>query len=142
MMKKLLVFIFFTAISQIVMGDTDSVFVRGLVEAAKERAEHRVRYDGSYYSIAYPNGDIPSDIGVCTDVLIRSFRKVGIDLQKKVHEDMKANFNVYPKIWGLSSPDPNIDHRRVPNLMTYFSRKGHSKEISRQASDYQPGDVV
>ncbi len=87
-------------------------------------------------------GDVPADKGVCTDVVIRAYRKCGIDLQKEVHEDMKANFTLYPKIWGLSRPDPNIDHRRVPNLMTYFSRKGTAKTISDKPEDYQTGDIV
>ena len=113
-----------------------------LSDAALELTEQNVTYDPSYFSIAYPNGDVPSDKGVCTDVIIRAYRKLGIDLQKEVHEDMKANFNVYPKIWGLRTTDKNIDHRRVPNLMTYFKREGAEKSISNKASDYLPGDVV
>ncbi|SHG53157.1 DUF1287 domain-containing protein [Flagellimonas flava] len=113
-----------------------------LVEAAMELTQQRVVYDPSYFSIAYPNGDVPADKGVCTDVVIRAYRKVGIDLQKEVHEDMKANFGVYPKIWGLSRTDTNIDHRRVPNLMTFFKRQGAEKPISQNAKDYLPGDVV
>src|SRR5690606_549652 len=80
--------------------------------------------------------------GVCTDVVIRTYRKLGIDLQELVHEDMKANFSVYPKIWGLSKPDPNIDHRRVPNLMKFFSRYGKELEISNNPEDYVPGDII
>ena len=87
-----------------------------LSDCALELTEQNVIYDPSYFSIDYPNGDIPSDKGVCTDVVIRAFRKIGIDLQKEVHEDMKTNFSSYPKIWGLKSTDKNIDHRRVPNL--------------------------
>lgn len=101
-----------------------------------------VKYDPSYFVIPYPNGDVPSDKGVCTDVVIRAYRKLGIDLQKEVHEDMKANFNLYPKKWRLTKPDKNIDHRRVPNLMTFFSRKGTTLSNSQNPSDYKPGDIV
>jgi len=104
--------------------------------------KQNVQYDPSYYSIPYPNGDIASDKGVCTDVVIRAYRKLGIDLQKEVHEDMKANFSLYPKIWGLSRTDTNIDHRRVPNLMTFFSRKGATLPVTNKPEDYQPGDIV
>ncbi len=113
-----------------------------LSNAALELTEQNVTYDPSYFSIAYPNGDVPNDKGVCTDVVIRAYRKLGIDLQKEVHEDMKAHFSMYPKIWGLRTTDKNIDHRRVPNLMTYFKRKGAQKSISDEAKDYLPGDVV
>ena len=92
-------------------------------DAALELTNQQVIYDGSYYSIPYPNGDVPDGIGVCTDVVIRTYRANGLDLQKEVHEDMQANFNLYPKNWGLKKPDANIDHRRVPNLMTYFERQ-------------------
>ncbi|NRQ42414.1 DUF1287 domain-containing protein [Rheinheimera sp. YQF-2] len=115
-----------------------------LVAAALERTEHQVRYDGRYLRIAYPNGDVPADIGVCTDVVIRSYRALGIDLQQLVHEDMRADFDLYPskRIWGLTKPDSNIDHRRVPNLQTFFSRYGEQLALSRQGIDYQPGDLV
>ena len=113
-----------------------------LSTSALELTEQQVTYDPSYFSIDYPNGDVPSDKGVCTDVVIRAYRKIGIDLQKEVHEDMRANFNAYPKIWGLASTDKNIDHRRVPNLMTFFERQGAQKPISQKATDYKPGDVV
>lgn len=120
------------------------VFSDKLVEAALKRTEHEVRYDGRYMRIAYPNGDVPSDIGVCTDVVIRTYRAMGIDLQQLVHEDMRADFNVYPskRIWGLTRPDTNIDHRRVPNLQTFFSRHGKSLTVSQQSSSYQHGDLV
>ena len=113
-----------------------------LVKSAIELTKQTVSYDPSYFSITYPNGDVPSDKGVCTDVVIRAYRKVGVDLQKEVHEDMKANFAVYPKNWGLKTTDKNIDHRRVPNLMTFFKRKGAKKLISDKAEDYLPGDIV
>jgi len=113
-----------------------------LVKAALELTKDKVTYDPSYFSIDYPNGDVPSNKGVCTDVVIRAYRKIGIDLQKNVHLDMKANFNKYPKLWGLKTTDRNIDHRRVPNLMTYFKRKGEEKSISTKAKDYVAGDIV
>lgn len=107
----------------------------GLVQAALERTKHQVRYDGAYIKLTYPNGDVPSDTGVCTDVIIRSYRQIGIDLQQLVHEDMRDNFEQYPskRIWGLNKPDSNIDHRRVPNLQTYFSRFGQSLAISQKS---------
>lgn len=113
-----------------------------LSDAALELTKHKVIYDPSYFSINYPNGDVPSDKGVCTDVIIRAYRKLGIDLQKEVHEDMKAHFNIYPKKWGLKTTDKNIDHRRVPNLMTYFERQGATKSITNNAKDYIPGNIV
>lgn len=115
-----------------------------LVEAALERTQFEVHYDGRYMTIDYPNGDVPPDMGVCTDVVIRSYRKLGIDLQQLVHEDMRDNFELYPskRIWGLSSTDKNIDHRRVPNLQAFFSRHGKSLPISNDPQHYQPGDIV
>ena len=113
-----------------------------LADTALELTKQKVTYDPSYFSINYPNGDVPSNKGVCTDVIIRAYRLVGTDLQKEVHEDMKANFSKYPKIWGLKTTDKNIDHRRVPNLMTYFKRQEAAKPITKNASDYIPGDVV
>ena len=117
-------------------------FYERLADSAYTLTFDRVVYDPAYYVIPYPNGDVPKGKGVCTDVVIRAYRKMGIDLQKEVHEDMKANFGVYPKNWGLNKPDKNIDHRRVPNLMKFFSRKGAELSITQVASDYQPGDVV
>ncbi|MGI9303320.1 MAG: DUF1287 domain-containing protein [Gammaproteobacteria bacterium] len=115
-----------------------------LVQAAIERTTHEIEYDGSYYAIEYPGGDIPSDRGVCTDVLIRSYHKLGIDLQREVHEDIALNFEAYPsrRIWGLAAPDTNIDHRRVPNLQVFFGRKGTSIPITQSPEDYRPGDLV
>jgi len=113
-----------------------------LSDAALVLTKQQVKYDPSYYSISYPNGDIPNSKGVCTDVIIRAYRMLDIDLQREVHEDMKANFNKYPKIWGLTSTDKNIDHRRVPNLMKFFERHGIIKEKSKNSSDYLPGDIV
>jgi len=113
-----------------------------LNSAALELTKQSVIYDARYFSIPYPNGDIPNDRGVCTDVIIRAYRKLGIDLQKEVHEDIKANFSEYPKNWGLAKPDPNIDHRRVPNLMVFFTRKGTTLPITLKPENYSPGDIV
>ena len=111
-------------------------------DSAIELTNKMVTYDGAYYSIPYPNGDVPDGIGVCTDVVIRTYRAVGLDLQKEVHEDMKANFKLYPQLWNLKRPDKNIDHRRVPNLMEYFKRQGAEISITDNGKDYLPGDVV
>lgn len=117
-------------------------FSKKLSSAAIALAQQQVEYDPQYFSIKYPNGDVPSDKGVCTDVIIRAYRKLGIDLQKEVHEDMLAHFNEYPKNWGLKKTDKNIDHRRVPNLMKYFSRHGTVKKVTTNPDDYLPGDIV
>lgn len=117
-------------------------FAEKLSKAAIALTEDEVEYDPSYFAIDYPGGDVPEGKGVCTDVVIRAYRKLGIDLQKEVHEDMKANFELYPDIWGLKGTDKNIDHRRVPNLMKYFERFGKVLSISQEASDYKPGDIV
>ncbi len=119
-----------------------SSFEQKLSEAATSLTKDEVTYDPSYFSISYPNGDVPSGKGVCTDVVIRAYRKLDIDLQKEVHEDMKAHFDLYPKNWGLTRTDRNIDHRRVPNLMKFFDRHGKVKPITNEASDYVPGDIV
>jgi uncharacterized protein YijF (DUF1287 family) len=117
-------------------------FYKNLADSALTLTKQNVSYDSRYVVIAYPNGDVPANTGVCTDVIIRAYRKMGIDLQKEVHEDMKANFDKYPKIWKLSQPDKIIDHRRVPNLMVFFSRHGTVKKISDNPKDYLPGDIV
>jgi uncharacterized protein YijF (DUF1287 family) len=117
-------------------------FYSRLADSALTLTRMKVMYDPGYFSIPYPNGDIPADRGVCTDVLIRAYRKVGIDLQKEVHEDIRDHFQCYPNRWGLSGPDKNIDHRRVPNLMAYFGRHGEIRPLSDNPEDYQPGDVV
>lgn len=113
-----------------------------LSAAAEERATHSVVYDAAYVQIPYPNGDVPPDRGVCSDEVVRAYRLVGIDLQQLVHQDMVRVFSVYPQRWGLPHPDTNIDHRRVPNLATYFSRKGAALPVSAEGRDYKPGDVV
>jgi uncharacterized protein YijF (DUF1287 family) len=119
-------------------------FEDDLVQAAMERTKHEIQYDGSYFKIPYPNGDVPSHLGVCTDVVIRSYRAIGADLQKLVHKDMFSNFEQYPskRIWGLQSTDRNIDHRRVPNLQVFFTRHGEKMPISDNGKDYEPGDIV
>jgi uncharacterized protein YijF (DUF1287 family) len=119
-------------------------FLHQLVAAAIERTHHVVRYEPAYVHIPYPNGDVPADTGVCTDEIIRAYRAVGVDLQKEVHEDMEQNFSAYPRKWHwlLARPDTNIDHRRVPNLMIFFSRKGETLKVSSDAADYSPGDLV
>jgi len=119
-------------------------FEQDIVSAAIERTKHDITYDGSYFSIAYPNGDVPKNIGVCTDVIIRTYRSLGIDLQMLVHQDMSKNFAVYPskQIWGLNKPDRNIDHRRVPNLQVFLARYGESLPTTLAAEDYAPGDIV
>ena len=119
-------------------------FLHSLSAAAVERTNHIVRYDPAYVRLPYPGGDVPGDTGVCTDEIIRAYRTLGIDLQKEVHEDMVQNFALYPhqRRWQQSSPDTNIDHRRVPNLMVFFSRKGKSLAITNRSEDYSPGDLV
>ncbi len=121
---------------------SQSSFFDRLADSAYTLTKDQVSYDPSYFSIPYPNGDVPAGKGVCTDVIIRAYRKLGIDLQKEVHEDMKSNFAKYPKNWGLKGTDKNIDHRRVPNLMVFFDRKGTRLTKSKRATDYQPGDIV
>jgi len=117
-------------------------FAKDLVEAAIERTHHDVQYDGSYRVIPYPMGDVPDDVGVCTDVVIRAYRTLGIDLQQLVHEDMLGHFSAYPKHWGLHKPDANIDHRRVPNLQTFLTRHGTVLPVTSMGADYKAGDLV
>lgn len=117
-------------------------FYSKLVVKAIEQTKQKVRYEPAYVRIKYPNGDVPSETGVCTDLVIRSYRGLGIDLQKEVHEDMVKRFKEYPKQWGLKKPDTNIDHRRVPNLMAYFDHMGSKVKITSNADDYKPGDIV
>ena len=117
-------------------------FIDTLVAAAMAQTRQQVTYDGSYRVIPYPNGDVPANIGVCTDVVIRAYRAVGLDLQRLVHEDMRSAFSSYPSLWGLKRPDRNIDHRRVPNLQTFFTRRKAALPRSRHAADYEAGDLV
>lgn len=113
-----------------------------LPEAARQQIGVTVEYDPAYVSLPYPGGDVPQDRGVCTDVVIRALRLLGLDLQQAVHEDMKAHFSAYPKLWGLKRPDKNIDHRRVPNLQTYFTRRGWKLPLTQDPADYRAGDLV
>ncbi len=119
-----------------------SASIRAVVEAARGQVGVTTVYDPAYVQLAYPGGDVSRERGVCTDVVIRAFRAAGVDLQQAVHEDMRRSFSAYPKRWGLSRPDPNIDHRRVPNLMVYFARQGKSVAISADCAEYLAGDVV
>lgn len=113
-----------------------------LAAAALAHSREPVTFDGAYYQISYPGGDIPPGKGNAADVIVRAYRRTGIDLQKEVHEDMKSDFRLYPQLWGALGPDPNIDHRRVANLRRFFERKGTTIEASRDPQDYQPGDIV
>lgn len=134
----LLLFIFSLPLP--VSGQND--FFLRLGDSALTLTQQTVTYDPQYVVIGYPGGDVPSDRGVCTDVVIRAYRKTRIDLQKEVHEDMKHHFKEYPNLWGHRKPDKNIDHRRVPNLMEFFKRHGTIKKITDNPADYQPGDIV
>ena len=117
-------------------------YTRKLVAAAVAQTRSSVTYDGSYRRIPYPGGDVPETIGVCTDVVIRAYRRAGVDLQVKVHEDMTRAFKSYPQQWGMSRPDSNIDHRRVPNLQTFLRRAGADLPVSRDPGAYRAGDLV
>ncbi|WP_445710171.1 DUF1287 domain-containing protein [Flavobacterium sp.] len=117
-------------------------FGEKLSNAAIAIIDSEVVYTPNYVGIKYPNGDVPAKTGVCTDVVIRAYRKLNIDLQKEVHEDMVANFSKYPKTWGLKTTDKNIDHRRVPNLEVFFTEKGEKLPITQNPTDYKTGDLV
>ncbi|MBN1799605.1 MAG: DUF1287 domain-containing protein [Spirochaetales bacterium] len=121
---------------------THKTFGDKLAKAAESLTKTKVRYDSSYFAIDYPGGDVPPNKGVCSDVVVRAYRKLGIDLQVEVHEDIKKAWSSYPHKWGMTKPDPNIDHRRVFNLMTFFKRKGGELPVTRNALDYKPGDIV
>lgn len=142
MMFRKIFFLFFVYSVFGQFGYAQSTIALKLSDAAIALTKDKVIYDPSYYKIKYPNGDVPIDKGVCTDVVIRAYRKLDIDLQKEVHEDMTKNFALYPKNWGRKTPDTNIDHRRVPNLMVFFGRKGEKKLITKKSEDYLPGDIV
>jgi uncharacterized protein len=114
-----------------------------IASAARSQVGKTLRYNPSYETLSYPNGDVDIAAGVCTDVVIRALRvSLGLDLQKYVHEDMASNFSKYPQSWGLRRPDKNIDHRRVPNLQTYFKRQGYELKVSQDQKDYKAGDIV
>jgi uncharacterized protein YijF (DUF1287 family) len=122
-------------------GSADPTIAR-VVDGAKRQVGVTRSYDPTYRTLRYPGGDVPLETGVCSDVVIRAFRYAGIDLQVLVHEDMQRNFSKYPQSWGLRGPDRNIDHRRVPNLATFFTRRGGKLAVTTRADDYQPGDLV
>lgn len=121
---------------------TCSQQLESFLSFAESRTKDNVTYDGTYTKIKYPNGDVDSSIGVCSDLVVRSYRAINIDLQQLVHEDMLDNFNKYPNFWDLKRPDSNIDHRRVPNLMVFFKRHGSTLPITGKKLDYNPGDLV
>lgn len=137
---KIISFLYLFFPFQVATAQAD--FATRLSDAAISIIDHTIRYTPDYISISYPNGDVPAHTGVCTDVVIRAYRKLGIDLQKEVHEDIKARFSEYPKIWGLKHPDKNIDHRRVPNLQTFFKKRGKVLPVTQNPKDYKPGDIV
>jgi uncharacterized protein len=127
----------------LLVGASEEASAVSIVRAAREQIGKTVGYNPSYRTLKYPNGDIPIKVGVCTDVVVRALRSsLGMDLQKAVHEDMKANFSEYPQNWGLKRPDKNIDHRRVPNLQTFLKRSRLALPVSKDPQDYQPGDLV
>lgn len=142
MVRKLILIITLLFYQITPYAQTNESFGLDLSNAAVELTKVRVVYDPNYYPLDYPNGDLPPNRGVCTDVIVRAYRALGIDLQKEVHEDMLLNFSLYPKNWGLSKPDRNIDHRRVPNLMVYFARHGEELSITNNPDNYLPGDIV
>jgi len=142
-MKKALILILVLLPAIVFIDTADCNPMTGLVDAARTQIGKTVLYDSSYKVLSYPNGDMQIDRGVCTDVIIRAMRSAfNLDLQKLVHEDMKVNFSKYPQKWCLKYPDKNIDHRRVPNLQTFFKRQGWYLEISDKAEDYRRGDMV
>lgn len=119
-----------------------AAFLKQLATAAAARDGLPVRYVNEYVKIRYPGGDVPADTGVCTDEVIRSYRALGIDLQREVHEDMVRNLSAYPTNWGAKHTDTNVDHRRVPNLMVFFTRNGERLRVTKSEADYLPGDIV
>ncbi len=133
-----------TAFSQLAIeqGNASGAYGARLADAALEQTRSQVTYDSSYRKIAYPGGDVPENLGVCADVVIRAYRRLGVDLQVRVHEDMVRHFRAYPQLWKLAGPDSNIDHRRVPNLQTFFRRAGAELPVSKNPDDYHEGDLV
>jgi uncharacterized protein YijF (DUF1287 family) len=140
MLKYFIHIVCFITVSHIAVGQT--TFYDQLADSALTLTENKVQYDPAYFSIDYPNGDVPAHKGVCTDVIIRAYRKFDVDLQKLIHEDMAANFSIYPNKWGLTRTDKNIDHRRVPNQMKFFERFGMVLKVTNSPDDYLPGDIV
>lgn len=143
--RFLLKYIFISVITLTIFfaGTAESVQIKDFIDAARKQIGKTLIYDPSYQVIDYPNGDVSIDRGVCSDVIVRAFRDAyNFDLQESVHEDMENNFPEYPQIWGLDQPDKNIDHRRVPNLQTFFKRRGWSLPLSDHPSEFKPGDMV
>src|SRR5215510_7791365 len=130
------------ALAEAMQVKDDATPLEKVNAGAIEQTTQTTGYDSSYVKLDYPNGDVPPSTGVCADVVVRAFRKAGIDLQKELHEDIKKNFAKYPQKWGARRPDANIDHRRVPNLMNWFDRQGKAQPITKDAKDYLPGDVI
>jgi uncharacterized protein len=144
-MKLLIILIYLSlCISTQLVADQSQTKTTELIQAALNQTKQLVIYNPTYFKIPYPNGDVPAQFGVCTDVVIRAYRQLGIDLQQEVHQDIKANFAIYPakRMWNQTKPDTNIDHRRVPNLQTFFTRKGKKLKVTEKADDYKPGDLV
>jgi uncharacterized protein YijF (DUF1287 family) len=135
---------FITKKQEIFPFENPNSFSEKLSNAAIQIIDKNVIYTPDYVKLKYPNGDVPAKTGVCTDVIIRAYRKLNIDLQKEVHEDMAANFTKYPNLkkWGLKTTDKNIDHRRVPNLEVFFGRKGKTLSITQNAKDYKTGETI
>jgi len=131
------------ALAQAALSPETGNWAGQLIRAAESQIGVTVRYDGRYRRIAFPGGDIDRAIGVCSDVVIRAYRDAfGFDLQEAVNRDMKKAFSTYPKAWGLSRPDSNIDHRRVLNLEHYFLRREADRPLPEDPSGYRPGDLV
>jgi uncharacterized protein YijF (DUF1287 family) len=121
---------------------SNSPQIKRSVDSAIDQTQYTTEYDPAYTRLEYPGGDVPRERGVCADVVVRAFRSAGVDLQKEIHEDMAQHFAAYPNKWGARKPDSNIDHRRVPNLMTFFERTGKAVAITKKPADYLPGDIV
>jgi uncharacterized protein YijF (DUF1287 family) len=142
-MKVLAILISWSLFFSVLLKGAETSKPLSIVSAARGQVGKTLRYDPAYRALDYPNGDVPIETGVCADVVVRALRAgQGMDLQKLVHEDMKSHFRSYPQKWGLSGPDKNIDHRRVPNLQAYFKRAGWELPVSTRSGDYQPGDFV
>lgn len=143
---KLFTTLFYFSIffSTLIFADQQQNKTNQFIQAALNQTNERIIYNPVYFKIPYPNGDIPAQYGVCTDVVIRAYRKLGIDLQELVHNDIQSNFSIYPlkKHWNQNRPDTNIDHRRVPNLQTFFTRKGQKLKVTDNPDNYKPGDLV
>lgn len=141
-LSVLLLFIVGSSVAENIARPTEKT--QAFIAAALTQTQDSITYNGAYFKIAYPMGDVPAQYGVCTDVIIRAYRKLGIDLQQLVHEDMRANFSLYPakRNWNQTKTDTNIDHRRVPNLQTFFTRHGKKLAASNKPQDYQAGDLV